>query len=118
MLASGGRRNRGTVERDLFEDLTGSYDPGTRPVLHASSALQVNFSISLHQIMDLVLLSPSLSLSRSLSVSLTLSVSVSHSLPVVEAFRFYVSAFTHKTTLKGVSALRAQICGILLEGFV
>ena len=50
----GGRRRRGTVERDLFEDLTTNYDEGTRPVLHANTAVNVNFSISLHQIMDLV----------------------------------------------------------------
>ena len=50
----GGRRRRGTVERDLFEDLTMNYDAGTRPVLHANTPVNVNFSISLHQIMDLV----------------------------------------------------------------
>lgn len=43
-----------SVERMLFDDLTMNYDPGTRPVLNASTTLQVNFSMSLHQIMDLV----------------------------------------------------------------
>ena len=54
LVLVGGRRRRGTVERDLFEDLTMNYDAGTRPVLHANKPVNVNFSISLHQIMDLV----------------------------------------------------------------
>ena len=54
VLLVSGKKRRGTVERALFEDLTMNYDAGTRPVLQASSAVKVNFSISLHQIMDLV----------------------------------------------------------------
>ena len=63
-LGGGGRRGGGgggggggaswTVERELFDALTGTYDAGTRPVLSASTPVRVNFSISLHQIMDLV----------------------------------------------------------------
>ena len=56
LFSSGGwdLQERLSVERMLYDDLTMNYDPGTRPVINASTTLQVNFSMSLHQIMDLV----------------------------------------------------------------
>ena len=48
------RKFSANAERQLFDALTMNYDPGTRPVLQANTTLYVNFSISLHQIMDLV----------------------------------------------------------------